>query len=301
MMQEIIDICAEKWHQDQVEARRLFHGRGHFYPGYENIVVNWFPPFLHIAVYGEVNQPFLEKLHQALLEENKKVQGSVVQFRDGRRTQTQVWFGEVPDEHVVLEGGLQYLIAPMRNQNVGLFLDMAHVRKWLIDKMQDATVLNLFAYTCAFSVSAIEHGARMVVNNDMSKPSLEVGNRNHLLNQHDLRKVRMLPHNLFKSWWKVRQLGPYDIVIIDPPTNQKGSFVAEKSYSQILKRIPEFTKPGGTVLACLNSPFLGPDFLHNQMARWCPRARFVEMLPPHIDFPDRYPERGLKVLAFTFS
>ena len=36
----------------------------------------------------------------------------------------------------------------------------------------------------------------------------------------------------------------YDVIIIDPPTNQRGSFVAEKDYPQVLKRIP-----GGSVCA----------------------------------------------------
>jgi 23S rRNA (cytosine1962-C5)-methyltransferase len=161
-------------------------------------------------------------------------------------------------------------------------------------------VLNLFAYTCAFSVAAIAQGARQVVNNDMSRPALQLGERNHVLNGNELRRVRMVPHNLFKSWWKIRQLGPYDVVIIDPPTNQRGSFVAEKSYGQILKRLGEFTSPGGRVVACLNSPFLGPDFLNNQMARWCPQARLEKTYAPHPDFPERFAERGLKVLEFGY-
>jgi 23S rRNA (cytosine1962-C5)-methyltransferase len=178
---------------------------------------------------------------------------------------------------------------------------MAPTRRWLRAVAENRRVLNLFSYTCAFSVAALAGGAKNVVNNDMSKPALDWGKKNHALNDHDLRRVSMLPHNLFKSWWKIREYGPYDIVIVDPPTNQRGSFNAEKQYGQVLKRLPEFAAPGAEIVACLNSPFLNTDFLPAQMARWCPRAALVETMPVSEDFPEQYPDRGLKIYRFSFS
>jgi len=242
----------------------------------------------------------LQSLIDQLVRDGPAVAGVAVQFRDGRRTQTDVLYGEVPEEHQVMEAALKYWVMPKRNQNIGLFLDMSHVRHYLTDYMSGARVLNLFAYTCAFSVAAIDQGAVQVVNNDMSKTALILGARNHAANGHDPRRVRMLPHNLFKSWWKIKQFGPYDVLIVDPPTNQRGSFNAEKNYGQVLKRIPDLARPGAQIMACLNSPFLDQDFLKRQMARWCPQCRLIDVLPPHVDFPDRYPERALKVLHFAY-
>lgn len=305
-LQIVLDEVASRWKPDSAEARRLFHGRGHSFPGWEHLVINWLPPVLQIAAYQPVDEQLKIELKNALLELasgtfGHSLNGMVLQHRQGRGTRTEVLHGEVAEELVVQEAGLKFLVKPLENQNVGLFMDMAHVRAWLAPRVADKRVLNLFAYTCAFSVSAMHHGARRVVNNDMSRNALDWGKRNHALNGTDMRDVRMVPHNLFKSWWKLRQLGPYDIIIIDPPTNQRGSFVAEKSYGQVLKRLPELAASGATVLACLNSPFLTADFLEAQMARWCDRARLVEQLPLHPDFPDQFPERGLKVLAFEYQ
>ena len=36
---------------DTSEAKRLFHGRGMCYPGFEQLVVNWFPPYLQVVTY----------------------------------------------------------------------------------------------------------------------------------------------------------------------------------------------------------------------------------------------------------
>lgn len=295
-------VCAEKLSLDQSgNARRLFHGRGHTYPGLEHVVVTYYPPYLHIALYAEVEQSALRQLLAVLVDCGHNIEGVVVQHRSGRNTQTEVVMGQVPAQHLVKEDGLSFWIAPTRNQNTGLFLDMGHVRQALQPSMSGAKVLNLFAYTCAFSVSALAHGAQRVVNNDMNANMLNVGRRNHQANNQDLRQVKMLSHNVLKAWKKIRMYGPYDVVIIDPPTNQRGSFVAEKHYAQILKRIPEFAAPGARIIACLNSPFLNADFLVNQMSRWAPACKLQQTFAAHPDFPEAYTDRGLKVLDYQYQ
>ena len=150
-----------------------------------------------------------------------------------------------------------------------------------------------------FSLAAIAGGAEQVVNNDMSKPALERGRANHRLNRHDLRRVRMVPHNLFKSWWKLNQLGPFDLVIVDPPTRQRGSFVAEKNYVAVMKRLPGLLAPAGRALVCLNSPFLGPRFIEEHMARRCPSLRLQRWLNTAPEFEESNGDAGLKVALYA--
>jgi len=295
----VIERCLVRAAEDDASAEtmRLFHGRGHCYPGYEDLVVDRFGAYLLIACFGEQTDG-LDRLAEQLATGLSGVAGVGLQQRRGRQTRTEAVVGQVPDEVVVREAGIRFLVRPLRNQNVGLFLDMAPTRRWLREAAGGKRVLNLFAFTCAFSVSALAGGAHHVVNNDMSAPALEWGRQNHALNDQDPRSVSMVPHNLFKSWWKIRQLGPYDLVIIDPPTNQRGSFVAEKSYGQVLKRLPDICTPGADIVACLNSPFLNADFLPAQMARWCPAAEFESTMPASRDFPDRFPDRALKISRY---
>lgn len=296
----VIDECRQRWQNGADTVRRLFHGRGHAYPGLEDLTVDRFGSVVHVSCFSE-DVTRAERVVEALVGALPLVTGISLQHRQGRGTTTRVVVGTVPDDLVVEEAGLKYLVQPLRNQNVGLFLDMAPTRRWLKERSDGKRVLNLFAFTCAFSVAAIAGGAVRVVNNDMSRPALDWGRRNHELNGHDLRRVHMLAHNLFKSWSKIRNSGPYDIIIIDPPTNQRGSFNAEKQYGQVLKRINESAAAGTEIIACLNSPFLNSDFLPAQMARWCPRARFVASMPASADFPDRFPDRGLKIGRYTYA
>lgn len=282
--------------------RRLFHGRGHRYPGAEHLSIDRLGPIVIVTCHARISDHECARLLDLLLARAAAVDadldGVVLQLRDGRRVTTEVLWGDVPDRLVVEEAGLRYCVRPLANQNVGLFLDVAPLRGWLRERCQGGRVLNLFAYTCAFSVAALAGGAAAVVNLDMSRPALAIGRENHLLNGHELRRVSFLPHNLFKSWWKLEKLGPFDWVIIDPPTRQRGSFDAERDYRSICKRLSALCRPGSEVLALLNSPFLPPRFLTETMARWAPALRFEEWLAASPDFDDAYPDRALKIARF---
>lgn len=287
---------------------RLFHGRGKTHPGFDDVTVDLLGDVLVIALFAEADPSVEElgRLLQAGLSEPElssravatSIRGCMMQLRRGRQTAGVTLWGEVPDQTEGWEQGLRYVLRPPQNQNTGLFLDAAPLRSWVRERAANRCVLNLFAYTCGFSLAAIAGGASKVVNNDMSRPALDWGAQNHALNSHAKDAVVYLPHNLLKSWGKVRRYGPYDLVIIDPPTNQRGSFNAEKQYPGVLKQLGNMLAPGALVVVCLNSPFLGRNFIENQVARWMPAARPLGWLPSSPDFPEAEPERALKVALY---
>ncbi len=206
--------------------------------------------------------------------------------------------GEAIDSCTITEEGLRYQVDLGSKQNNGLFLDMRYGRNWVRANARGKNVLNLFAYTCGFSVAAIAGGAERVVNLDMSRAALSRGRDNHRLNGHDTSRVSFLGHDLFKSWSKVKQGGPYDLVIIDPPSFQKGSFVLGKDYARVLRRLPELLTADGCVLACMNDPAFSVDFLLEGMAEAAPGLRFEQRLENPPEFPDADPQCGLKALVF---
>ncbi|MNN18942.1 Ribosomal RNA large subunit methyltransferase I [compost metagenome] len=176
---------------------------------------------------------------------------------------------------------------------------MRYGRQWVRAQAQGRRVLNLFAYTCGFSVAAIAGGAEHVVNLDMAKAALSRGRENHRLNGHELERVSFLGHELFKSWGKVKRSGPYDMVIIDPPSFQKGSFALTRDYRKILRKLPELLSEQGIVLACVNDPAIGPDFLIEAMAEEVPSLKFQQRLENPPEFADIDSDSGLKALVFT--
>ncbi|MHC8305552.1 class I SAM-dependent methyltransferase [Pseudomonas sp. PB3P13] len=290
------------------ETRRLFHGRGRCWPGLEQLTVDWLQDVVLVSLFKEPEATQLDALKQLLMQVCSSVQWQqsgahtlALQHRYLLQSTTEWLVGDAIDEMTITEDGLRYRVDLGKKQNTGLFLDMRYGRNWVRANAQGKRVLNLFAYTCGFSVAAIEGGAGHVVNLDMSSPALSRGRDNHRLNGHDLSKVTFLGHDLFKSWGKVIGKGPYDLVIIDPPSFQKGSFLLTKDYQRVLRRLPELLSPQGTVLACMNDPALGADFLIEGVMREAPGLRFEQRLENPPEFPDADVACGLKALVFKLG
>ena len=165
-------------------------------------------------------------------------------------------------------------------------------------------MLNLFAYTCAFSVAAAAGGASKVVNIDLSKASLSKGRENHQLNQlakRDGKKIIFEGLDIFKSNSRIKKYGKYDLLICDPPSFQKGSVNIARDYAKIIRRVPQWMNPGAKLMLCLNSPDLDEKFLLAEVARECPDCIFEEQLANPEVFKEAHKGKGLKVLIFTYT
>jgi 23S rRNA (cytosine1962-C5)-methyltransferase len=308
--------------QPTTDAERLFHGRGGLHPGCEHLTLDWYAPVWVLTAFAPVAEADLATLGQALAARHAALwPGQPLNwvFQDRSqpgKAQTHQMAGQVPDPHEVNEDGARYTVHVLRGQNHGLFLDMAAGRRWVRQQAEQhlaahqaanlATghtrpprfkLLNLFAYTCGFSIAALQGGATEVVNVDMASGALATGQLNHARNGL-AGKARFLAHDVFNSWGKLTRLGPYELVVLDPPSHQKGSFVATKDYARLVRRLPDLLVPGGHALLCLNAPELDTDFLHRQVQEQAPELAFVQRLPNPAVFADVDPERALKVLVY---
>lgn len=285
------------------DARRLLHGRGGCYPGLEWCSLDLYWPVLLLTVYQappEGFRPWLLAELKPQAAQPAMATALVVQHRYQPGAPSECWYGALPEKPLAQRGDLRFHIGFDR-QNVGYFLDMEPGRQWLEARARGKRVLNLFAYSCAFSVVAMAAGAEAVVNVDMSRSALSIGRENHRLNRVPNGRAQFLPLDILKSWSRIRRRGPYDLVVIDPPSYQKGSFVAVRDYPKLVRRIPEWVRPGGKVLACLNAPELSSDFLREVFAEHSPACILAPALPPAAGFIDREPERQLKLVPFHYS
>ena len=312
-MQALLDAIAAM--PLPTDAARIFHGRGGRHPGCEQWVLDAYPPVWVLTSFAPVAEEELATVGAALQARWSQIAPAgaplnwVFQHRGEAlriegRSDTRLMAGAVPDPHTVIEAGARFRVHVLRGQNHGLFLDMAAGRRWVREfaaarrgDRHGLKVLNLFAYTCAFSVVALQAGARQVVNVDMSHGALGIGQQNHQLNGITSGAV-FLPHDIFSSWGKITRGGPYGLVIVDPPSYQKGSFVATKDYARLVRRLPELLEPGGHALLCLNAPELGCDFLREQVQALAPDLAWVERLANPAVFADVDEERSLKVLVY---
>ncbi len=299
-MQALLDAIAAM--ALPTEAERIFHGRGGLHVGCEQWALDAFPPVMVLTSFQPVSEDELKTVDTALTTRWTQIAPEhplnwVFQCRAEGHLETRLMRGNVPDPHVVSENNARYRVHVLKGQNHGLFLDMAEGREWVRRHAPRQKVLNLFAYTCAFSVVALQAGAKQVVNVDMSHGALAIGQQNHALNNIS-QGASFLAHDIFKTWGKITRSGPYGVVIVDPPSYQKGSFVATKDYARLMRRLPELLAPDGYALLCLNAPELGLSFLQDQMQALAPELKFVERVDNPSAFADRSPERALKVMVY---
>ena len=302
-----------------VDACRIFHGRGGLYAGCEQWTLDVYPPVFVLTSFATTTDEQLATVGAALQARWQQIappdQAQSLNWvfqqrgqaaRPQARSDTLLMAGNVPDPHIVTEGPALFLVHVLRGQNHGLFLDMAEGRRWVREFAADfrqsegrgAKVLNLFAYTCAFSVAALQGGAAHVTNLDMARGALATGQQNHQLNGLAPQGASFLAHDLFNSWGKVTRGGPYDLVIADPPSYQKGSFVATKDYARLLRRLPDLLAPGGRALLCLNAPELPWAWLREQVDEHAPGLQLIERLAHPPAFADVDADRALKVGAY---
>lgn len=282
------------------EFKRLFHGRGGLYDGWKHLTIDSIDSILSVALYFEM-EPELETQLIDMLKNfisNSRHKTIVIQRRYIKGCPSEVIVGELEENIHVVENGMKIKLNLLSNRNSGYFPDMKNGREFVRANSKDKSVLNLFSYTCAFSIAAKLGGATSVSNIDMSKGALSTGRANHHLNDIDTRGVSFAPYNILKSFSRIKKKGPYDLIIIDPPTFQKGSFEATKDYQKLIGKLPQIASEDCILLACLNSPDLDMSFILNLIKELAPSFKFVKRLDNVSEFASEDEERSLKNLVF---
>jgi len=169
-----------------------------------------------------------------------------------------LWGRPAPATLEVLERGLRFAVRPYEGFSVGLFLDQRENRSCIRSLSDGKEVLNLFAYTCGFSVAAASGGAAKVVSVDLSGKHLDRGRENFLLNDlhpsaHEFVRSDVMDYIARAD----RRERGFDLVILDPPTFAHGrqpsrSFSVTRDMAELLRRSFLLLRPGGIAMICTN-------------------------------------------------
>ena len=202
-----------------------------------------------------------------------------------------VW-GEAREQVVAFEAGVPFLIRPASDLSVGLFTDMRPARAWL-RAHAGGSVLNTFAYTCAFGVMAHVGGADVVKNLDASRKVLAWGQENYALSGLPCPDEDFIFGDVF-DWLSrfARRKRSFDRVVLDPPSFARGKagvWRAERDYARLVYLAAEVTAPGGVLLACTNHAGVSEVAFERMVVRGAQeagrRARTMKRLGAGEDFP----------------
>jgi 23S rRNA (cytosine1962-C5)-methyltransferase len=265
------------------DAFRVIHGASDGWPG-------WYVERLGDYILSQSGQP-LDAGQMAELQRLAEVfstRGAYhkILSRQVRRTSTaeaspQLVLGETaPERFVIQENGIRFELSFTEGYSVGLFLDQRDNRRCLLTGHLAAAfplrpvmaanapweVLNVFAYTCGFSVCAARAGAK-TTSLDLSKKYLEWGRRNFALNDLDPAAHDFIYGDAFDWLRRLAKKGrAFDVVVLDPPTfsqsKEHGTFRADKDYGKLVTAALLVLKPGGLLLASTNAAdWLPEEFL----------------------------------------
>lgn len=175
--------------------------------------------------------------------------------------------------------------------SVGLFPDQRENRSF-VRHIRPKRMLNCFAYTCSFSISAAYVGAT-TLNIDLSKKSLARGRENFGLNRLATMGHRFIADDVMAVLPRLARKGEkFDVIILDPPTFSRSpggkTFHVENDFEKLLVDSLELTERNSHVLVSTNCSTLREHALE-VMARYglkaARRAGTFHRSPPLPDYP----------------
>jgi len=167
--------------------------------------------------------------------------------------------GESKDFFTVIEYGVLFQVNLVDYLDTGLFLDHRETRQLVASLAKGKRFLNLFAYTCAFSVHAALAGAMFTKSVDLSNTYTAWGKENFILNGLSLDQHQIIRADCLRFLDEELQTkSKYDLMIIDPPTISRSKKMAEMfdiqiDYLSLLSKALKLLNPEGMIFFSTNS------------------------------------------------
>ena len=146
---------------------------------------------------------------------------------------------------IVSENNLKFRVDWTVGQKTGFFIDQRQNRQLLKQFSKDRDVLNLFCYTGAFSVYALDGQARQVDSVDSSAKAIDLVNENMAMNFPDA-PHKAYAEDAFKFLGETKD--KYDLIILDPPAfakHQSALHNALQGYKRLNQSALENIRSGG--------------------------------------------------------
>ena len=292
---------------------RLIHGENDGLPA---LVVDRYEHTYVLKLYSTAWAPHLPHFIPALLDEvslgNAPERRLVLRLSRAVAAQRHFLYG-LHDGQVLYgpalqgpvrfrENGLLFAADVVQGQKTGFFFDHRDNRARVEQLAAGKRVLNVFAYTGAFSLYAARGGAPLVVSLDQSQPALDAALENFRLNR-DNRQVAAATHetlvgDAFHVLQELHSNGRrFDMVIVDPPSfaqSQADLPRALSAYRKLARQALAVLEPGGTLVMASCTSRVTPDTffdtIHQAATTAGRRLHDLNRTTHPLDHPITFPE-----------
>lgn len=274
---------------------RLVNGEGDFLPSliadyYEGLVVLQF----HSVGMWRLREVIVGAFKEVLQADCKAVfskSSSTLPKQSGISAKDEFLFGSLPEDWFAKENGLTYRIDYAMGQKTGFFIDQRENRRLVGEYAKGKKVLNAFAYTGGFSLSALKGMAKEVVSLDISARAVEICEKNAEMNfpQSNVHSGEVAD---VLDYLDTLEKGRFDLIILDPPAfakHQRNLQQALKGYRAINQKAMEKIASGGLLFTFSCSQAVSKDdfatMLFSCAALSGRKVRIIKQLAAGCDHP----------------
>ncbi|MDT8421296.1 MAG: class I SAM-dependent rRNA methyltransferase [Desulfuromonadales bacterium] len=244
-------------------AYRLVNAEGDGLPG---LTVDRYGDYLMVQLYSPAWDRHLQLIIQVLRQQLQPLgiyrklrpqETRQLESRSKSKAYSELCWGDAaPEPLQVLENGLSYQVDLREGLNTGLFPDQRTHRQDLMQRARGKRVLNLFAFTGAFSVAAAAAGAKQVTSIDVSAGYLKQAEENFSMNRLNPKRHEFIVGDVFKELETMRKEGRrFDIILFDPPsfsTTRKSRFSTHGGTSRLVAETLPLLDDGGLLISSSN-------------------------------------------------
>ncbi len=214
--------------------------------------------------------------------------------------------GQLPDEAVFLENGMQFASNIRDGAKTGFFLDQRDNRKLIQGFSKNLDVLNLFSYTGGFSIFAAAGGAQTVTSVDIGKAAIAAVNRNFELNglKTEHRDIATDAFEFVDQ--EILKKAKYGLVITDPPSfapNAKSVGAGTAAYIKIFSNSIKLVQENGLFAASSCSSHITTEafleIVNEAFSKANKRGTLIHLGAQPVDHPYPVAMTELKYLKFA--
>jgi 23S rRNA (cytosine1962-C5)-methyltransferase len=241
-------------------AYRLVNGEGDGLPG---ITVDYYAGYLMLQFFTsawDIHQDKIKNAAQSIFTPKgiyrklRPQETRALEAKKKTKNYSRLIAGvEAPVPLTVEENSLRFLVDMREGLNTGLFPDQRRNRLELMHHVAGKRVLNLFAFTGAFSVAAAAAGAKKVTSVDVSEKYLAVARENFSVNRLNPKVHEFVVSDVFSALEKMRADGRvFDVILFDPPsfsTTKKSLFSTQGGTAKLVAATLPLLAENG-LLAC---------------------------------------------------
>ncbi len=263
---------------NETDAYRWLNGEGDGLPG---VTVDCYADYLMLQLYTPAWDVHLELLTTALQKvfcpkgiyrKLRPQETRALEAKKRTKEYSRLISGHpAPVPLQVKENGLNYLVDLREGLNTGLFPDQRRNRQELMTRVVGKRVLNLFAFTGAFSVAAAAAGAQKVTSIDVSKKYLEIARENFSINRINPKRHEFIVGDVFAELARMQtQQRCFDIILFDPPsfsTTSKSRFSTHGGTSKLVAATLPLLESGGLLISSSNHQKVSMDDYLKELRR----------------------------------